>query len=166
MLDELELREVVEADAELVQQLLASQPDHAISVTGYPPGDSDALSLLLNRPPGLAEADKIVLAAWARDELVGVVDVLRHWPDPRTAHIGLLMVHDDHTGRGIATRMMQLLSATAARWDVERWRAGVVQTAPAVAGFWTSIGFEFTGEMKPWVYDQLETEVHIYNRPV
>lgn len=79
---------------------MESDPRYAQRITGYPPGPSDALSLLLSRPPGLAESDKLAcgvfeaVRAGAVDGvggvLVAVIDVLLGWPDEYTAHLGPL----------------------------------------------------------------------------
>lgn len=125
------------------------------------------MSLLLSRPPAVDTPDKIVLAGWSGDRLMCVVDVLRHWPRAGTAHIGLLMVHAEFCSRGIGTRAMSLLNDRARTWDdITHWRAGVVQTNGAVARFWESLGFLATGEVVPWAYDHVTSEVNVYAREV
>ena len=111
-----ELRELSADDADELQALLESDPGYTERVTGYPPGSSDAVSLLLGRPEGLADKDKVVLGGWAGDELVSVVDVLRGWPDGYTAHIGLLLVRGNRQGAGLGAATFRALADRARDW--------------------------------------------------
>lgn len=102
------LVELADHDEPGLQALIESDPGFAERITGYPPGPSDALSLLISRPADLDERDKIVrgIRAPVRTgaELIGVVDVLRGWPDEHTAHLGLLFVHPAHRREGLHRR--------------------------------------------------------------
>ena len=162
-----ELREFSADDAGELQALLESDPGYTERVTGYPPGSSDAVSLLLGRPEGLADKDKVVLGGWAGDELVSVVDVLRGWPDEHTAHIGLLLVRGNRQGAGLGAATFRALADRARDWaGIRSWRAAVVRTNEQVAGFWRGLGFAETGEVKPYRYDRLSSQAVIFARAV
>lgn len=162
-----ELRLVQPGEVDAVQELLESNPGYLARVTGHPPAPADALSLLIGRPEGLPDDDKLVYGVWSGPVLVAVADVLRHWPDHSTAHLGLLLVRGDRRATGIGSSTLALLDLEAATWPgVRQWRAAIVATNEVVTGFWTRQGFTSSGEVKPYRYDQLETEVAIYTRPV
>ena len=164
---ELVLRAVEPDEVDAVQELLESNPGYFARVTGHPPAPADALSLLVGRPEHLGADDKLVYGMWSGPLLVAVADVLRHWPDPSTAPLGLLLVRGDRRATGIGSRTLALLDREAATWPgVTQWRAAIVATNDVVTGFWTRQGFSATGETRPYRYDQLETEVTIYTRPV
>lgn len=149
-----------------LQTLIETAPDFAERVTGYPPGPSDALSLLLGRPDGVTDDDKIVLGGWLRGTLVSVVDVLRHYPDHETAHIGLVLVDGRRRRQGIGRQTLVRLGDHAASWtDQRRWRAAVLRSNSTVTGFWTALGFAPTGEVHPYTYGNLHTEAVIFERP-
>lgn len=97
---ELVLRPVGPGDVDALQELIESDPGYTERITGYPPGPSDAQSLLLMRPEQLPEESKVVLGAFAAERLVAVVDLLRGFPNDHTAFIGLLEVHSKHQGLG------------------------------------------------------------------
>lgn len=159
------MREFAAAEVQQLQTLLESDAGYAERVTGCPPGPSDALSLLLGRPPGLTEKDKLVLGGWQDGELVSVVDVLRHWPEPAVAHIGLLFVSGHRRQRGLGRESFAQLARRAADWPgIRSWRAGILRSNAQVTGFWLGLGFIPTGEVKPYRYAHLETEVAIYGR--
>jgi len=163
---DLTLSPVAQADVDAVQLLLESEPGYSERVTGYPPGPSDGLSLLIGRPEGVPDEDKIVLGGWWKgSSLVSVVDVLRHWPTDDTAHIGLLLVDRRRQGEGLGRRTLTALYAQARTWDrVHRWRISVVRTNDHVLPFWHRMGYAATGEIKSYRYDHIRSEVMILTR--
>jgi len=167
MNEDLLLRPLDESDEADVRAVLQSQAAYTERVTGLPPGPADALSLLLSRPPGVADDDKAVFGAQLGGRLAAVVDVLRSWPDPRTVHVGLLLVHRGLEGRGVGRRTHELLVERASRWPgLDRLRLAVVQTNAEVEGFWRALGYTPTGEAKPYRYAALQSEARIFTRPL
>lgn len=157
-------------DIEELQGLLESDPDYAERVTGGPPGPSDAMSTLLERPEGIPEENKVVLGARsAENRLVGVIDLVRGYPDRGTVFIGLLLVHRAERGHGVGS---DILGAAAHRvretWpEAERWRLAVVDTNVEVAGpFWDQAGFEPTGESRPYRSAHVESVVRLHEVPI
>jgi ribosomal protein S18 acetylase RimI-like enzyme len=162
-----ELRAIEPDDVDAVQELIESDPGYTERITGYPPGSSDAQSLLMMRPEGIPEDAKVVLGAWKDDELVAVVDLLRGYPNESTAFIGLLEVHGKHQRRGYGAAAYGLVEQyVAGTWpEVEKLRLAVVDTnADTATGFWIAMGFRQTGEAKPYRYDKLETVARLYEK--
>lgn len=161
-------------EAEL-QALLESDPGYTERVTGYPPGPSDALSLTISRPEGTDADQKVVLGAWRSspvgpvntDELVAVLDLIRGYPDPSYAFVGLLLVRWDLQGGGLGRAVWQLAEELITGWDgVRRVRLAVVETNAKMAlGFWRAMGFAETGERKPYRYDHLESTAIMMEKP-
>ena len=163
----MELRPITPADVDAVQALIESDPGYTERITGYPPGESDAQSLLMMRPEGLAEEAKVVLGAFDDGELVAVVDLLRGFPNERTAFIGLLEVHAAYQGRGHGSTTYALVQQyVETTWpEVRTMRLAVVDTNAQVAtGFWQRQGFEATGEVRPYRYDKLESKARLYEK--
>lgn len=165
----IELRDIDADQVDALQELIESDPGYVERVTGYPPGPSDALSLLMMRPPGVPEAAKRVLGAWTDGELVGVVDLVRGYPSAEFVHIGLLQVRGDRQGRALGTRIHALMLDEISSWAPEATalRAAIVATnAEHAEPFWRARGYEPVGDAKPYAYDKLETTVRIWRRPV
>jgi ribosomal protein S18 acetylase RimI-like enzyme len=162
-----ELRAIQPDDVDAVQELIESDPGYTERITGYPPGSSDAQSLLMMRPGSIPEDAKVVLGAWEDDELVAVVDLLRGYPNESTAFIGLLEVHGKHQrcGRGAAAYGL-VEQYVAGTWpEVEKLRLAVVDTnADTAVKFWVAMGFRQTGEAKPYRYDKLESVARLYEK--
>ncbi|ONI67441.1 hypothetical protein BWI15_30390 [Kribbella sp. ALI-6-A] len=165
----MELRPIEPADVDAVQALIESDPGYTERITGYPPGPADAQSLLMMRPEMLAEEAKVVLGGFEGDELVALVDLLRGYPDPSYAFIGLLQVRGDRQGCGIGRTAYRLVERFVENtWpEVRRLRLAVVDTnAKQAAPFWFRQGFEPTGEAKPYQYDQLTSTARLYEKPL
>jgi GNAT superfamily N-acetyltransferase len=155
-----------ESDVASLQELLESQPEYVEQVTGYPPGPSDALSALMSVPPDLDPAQKRAFGLWKGSALVGFADVLIGYPDPRTAYLGLLIVHGRHQRQGIGRRLHRALDALlGAEPGIERLRVGVISTtAKGSEPFWTAMGYRPTQEQKPYRYAHTVGTVQFWER--
>lgn len=164
----MELRAIEPDDVAAVQALIESDPGYTERVTGHPPGPADAQSLLMSRPDGLPDDAKLVLGAWLGNELVAVVDLLRGYPTPGTAYVGLLEVDAKHQRRGLGAAAYGLVEQYVANeWpEIQQYRLAVVDTEADVARFWRAMGFQPTGEAKPCRYDELETIARLYEKGV
>ena len=160
-----------DGDVAALQDLLESVPDYALRITGYPPGPSDGLSALLSVPDGFDPAGKVGLGLWEGERLVAFADVLLGYPSPAVAYIGLLVVRGGEQGRGLGRAMHDAVvgrvRAASGRSGVERLRLGIVASNASVAEpFWRALGYEPTGEEKPYRYDHLVSTVALWERPL
>ncbi len=161
------LRPITPADVDALQELIESDPGYTERITGYPPGSSDAQSLLMMRPEHLFEDAKLVLGAFQDDRLVAVADLLRGYPNDHTAFIGLPEVHWNHQGLGLGKATYELVQRyVETSWnEVRTLRLAVVDTNAHIAtGFWLRQGFEPTGEERPYQYDKLESTARLYEK--
>lgn len=164
---EVTLRELDAGDEDELQALLESDPDYTVRVTGYPPGPSDALSLLMVRPESVDQSHKVVLGAYDGSALVAVVDLLRGYPTAECVFVGLLLVDGARQGSGVGAAAMAAVERYAAQWpEARRFRLAVVDTNASVLGFWRRMGFEATGESRPYRYDHLESTTRLYERAI
>lgn len=151
-----DIRALDSSDVDALQALLEATPDYSERVTGYPPGPSDALSALIAVPPGYDPAGKRGAGLWVDGELTAFADVLIGYPDPRTAYLGLLIVRRDSRRRGHGRTLHNALLADLRTAGASVVRVGVVGGAePDAAPFLRSLGYEPTGEQKPYRYDHL-----------
>lgn len=162
---DLTLRELGAGDEAALQALLESDPDYTVRVTGYPPGPSDALSLLMMRPESVPESHKVVIGVFDGADLVAVVDLLRGYPRSEFVFIGLLLVQRSRQGQGVGAEAMAAVERYVGQWpEARRFRLAVVDTNAPVLGFWRRMGFEPTGETRPYRYDLLESTTRLYER--
>ncbi|TDN42300.1 acetyltransferase (GNAT) family protein [Curtobacterium flaccumfaciens] len=160
-------------DVDALQELLETVPDYAERITGYPPGPSDGLSALLSVPEGFdpdgpGAVGKYGIGLWDDSELLAFADLLIGYPSASFAFIGLLIVRGDRQQEGLGAVMHDAVVERArSAPGVARLRLGIVATNTAVAEpFWRALGYEPTGERKPYRYDHLESAVALWERPL
>lgn len=164
----LRLRPLDARDLSAIQELIAADPGYAWRVTGQAPGHDAATELLAARPPELHPNHKIVLGAFDDAGLAAVIDVLRGWPNPTTALIGLLQVHPSRKRQGVGRRAHDLLLDRVADWsEITTLRAAIVGTNTAEAEpFWAALGYQPTGTPKPYQAGAITTDVTAWTRSV
>lgn len=106
------------------------------------PAPADAEEILKVCPPGMGQEDKFVLAVLEGEELLGCVDLIRGYPTPDTAYLGLLLLKECRQGRGIGSQVVLRLMEMAANWGCTNMRLGVIETNLPALYFWTKHGFQ------------------------
>ena len=134
-----------------LQRVFEDAPTYAHRITRALPGPADAQSTYTALPEGKCYDDKFVFGIYLAGEMVGCADLIRGYPDPATALLGLLVISERHQRQGIGRRAYALIEQVIRNWrSCDRARIGVVRTNEAVLGFWTHLGFKPTGEIKPY----------------
>ena len=141
-----------------LQCVLEATPGYFQSVTGRPPGQAEAQSLLSALPPDKGYADKFLWGFYCDEALIGCADVIRGYPVPEKAVIGLLLLAEAWQRRGLGRAFALLLEQAIAAWpEITTLRIGVVKTNTGAHLFWRGLGFAETGEVKQggpeWVSD-------------
>lgn len=70
------------------------------------------------------------------------------FPELGTNYLGVLQIRADCQGQGLARAFHDQIAATFQ--EARRWRLTVVDTNSDVQGFWERMGYEQTGESRPW----------------
>jgi len=148
-----------------LQSVIEAAPTYAQRVTGYPPGSADAQSTAIALPEGKTYDDKFLYGIYLENELVGFADIIRGYPTPDTTLVGVLLVSEAHQRRGIGATAYPLIEATIKTWQgIQKIRLGVVRTNEEVLPFWQKMGFQLTGEVKPYQYGELQSETLILEK--
>lgn len=148
-----------------LQRVLEEAPIYAHRITGVPPGRADAQSTYTVLPEGKSYNDKFVFGIYRSGDVVGCADLIRGYPDPATALLGLLLLSEKHQRQGIGRRAYALIEEFIRNWRTcDRVRIGVVRTNEAAIPFWTRLGFEPTGEVKPYRYGAVVSETIVLER--
>jgi GNAT superfamily N-acetyltransferase len=145
-----------------LQRVFEGSPSYFGRVTGAPAVRADAQSTYSALPEGKGYEDKFVFGIFSGQTMVGCIDLLRGFPEERTAHIGLLLIDEEHQRQGIGEDALRQLESFVRAWgSCSLLRAGVVGTNSDVLPFWIGQGFRRTGESKPYSYNHVESSVEI-----
>jgi GNAT superfamily N-acetyltransferase len=138
------------AEMAALQCVLEAAPGYFHSITGLPPGDSEAQSMFTALPPDKIYADKFVWGLYSGEAMIGCADVIRGYPVVEKAVIGLLLLAQAWQRRGLGRAFAALIEQAIADWpEVNRLRIGVVASNEGALAFWRKQGYVATGEVKP-----------------
>ena len=102
-------------------------------------GDMKAL------PPGKTESDKFYIGYYDHGCLIAVMDIIRAYPDERTAFIGFFMTEATFHNKGIGSSIIEELCDCLYGIGFEAVRLGWVKGNPQAEHFWHKNGFKETG---------------------
>lgn len=163
----MKVRKVRPADVSALQRLMLSNPGYARRVQGGAVGADAAREVLAALPPGVERDQKWGLGVWEGDLLVAFADVIVGWPDPSSAHIGLLMTDGAREGQGLGrTLHTAIVQELLELRTVETLRLSIVDTNAAVAEpFWIKMDYSATGEAVPYESGAVSSTARIWVRP-
>lgn len=93
-----ELRQLQASDAPALQRLFELAPAYQAAISHAPLCAQAAEEALTACPPTLPFSAKRVIGCWEAGELTAVLDLLRGYPGPTTAYLGLLLVGEPWQG--------------------------------------------------------------------
>lgn len=135
-------REHVEA----IQACFEGAPDYFARTEGRLPGPDAARHMVAD-----AEADPArcvyALVPRAGGPVLGVLDVHLDYPEPGTAHIGLLLFREACQGLGYGRETTAAVEAALARSGYRALRLSVVDENVDARLFWQRIGFAEVGRL-------------------
>lgn len=151
-------------EMDALQRVIEAAPRYLYRITGHPPGAAEAQSLFTVLPEGKTYDDKFVYGVYQGDTMVGCADVIRAYPAPGSAWLGLLLIAEPFQRQGVGAAAYGLLEEQIRTWPVARIRLGVVRTNDEVLPFWRKQGFVETGEVKPYRCDKVISETVILQK--
>lgn len=147
---------------------MLSNSGYTRRVEGGALGADAAREVLSALPPGAEPDRKWGLGIWEGGLLVAFADVIVGWPEPATAHIGLLMTDGAREGQGLGRtlhtalveRLIDLRSVTMVRLSIVDANASVAEP------FWKKIGYIATGDVTPYASGTVSSVARIWTRPL
>ncbi len=148
-MDDVTLSSLTLRDEPLVDELLTGLRSYSMAVDGVTKRFDAAKHFLTALPPGMRPASKRSLLIQQGQMSVGLIDLVIGYPDPGTAFIGLLAIIESRQGKGIGREAYNVVERALLKDGTKRARLAVIESNP-VGGFWRKMGFEETGERKPF----------------
>ena len=153
------------AEMEDLQRVIEAAPEYAERVTGVPPGPADALSTFSILPEGKSYEDKFVFGVYVDERMVGFMDVVRGHPDPSTAYLSLLLIAEPFRRRGIGRAAYHEVESVIVGWGTcDRIRTSVLRVNEQVIPFARKMGFQPTGETRPYRYGSVVSEHMLFEK--
>lgn len=137
-------RRLQEEDAPLIRELGERCLEYLELHYGSPPDPGQMVrELLTDLPPGKTPGDKFGMGVFdGTGRLVGAIDVVRDYPEPREWYLGLLVLEPGQRNQGRGGELMGALTQWLLRQDAAYLRLAVSEHNTAGQRFWRREGFQ------------------------
>ncbi|HYO70584.1 MAG TPA: GNAT family N-acetyltransferase [Archangium sp.] len=138
------VRRLSEEDAPIIRALGERCLDHLELHYGSPPDPAQMIrDLLTDLPPGKTLGDKFGMGVFdGAGHLVGAIDVIRDYPEPREWYLGLLVLDPAWRNQRLGAKLLEALTQWLHRRDAAYLRLAVSEHNAAGQRFWKRAGFE------------------------
>ena len=160
------VRLLASGDEAVVQRMFEADPAYFEMVEGRPPASNEFQQLVTELPPGKTYIDKFVYGLFSTDcDLVGVIDLVRDYPEPKIWFLGLIFLSPEARGKGLGTEWLGSICEYVRRQGGEKLRLGVVDTNPAKR-LYVRLGFALLYQRNRKVANGREISLSVLERPV
>jgi GNAT superfamily N-acetyltransferase len=138
------VRRVSEIDQPLLRKLGERCLEHIELHYGSPPDPEQIVrDLLTELPPGKQLTDKLGMGVFdGAGRLVGGIDVIRDYPEPREWYLGLMLLDPKHRDQGLGASLFAELTRWLRQQGAEYLRLAASEHNEAGRRFWARMGFE------------------------
>ncbi|MDA3847374.1 MAG: GNAT family N-acetyltransferase [Vallitaleaceae bacterium] len=155
------LRAISVGDQAKVLSLFHTCEEFFILTEGIIPINSD--ELYYDLPPGNVMEDKLLYGVLQDELLVGVVDIVKNYPEKGEWIIGLLLLHPKVRGMGLGKSVHNILIRIARDGGAKKLRVGVVEQNTSGYQFWAKLGYKKMKLTEPIRYSIKESKVIVMN---
>lgn len=141
-------------DEKYLQQLCEKCADYYEVVEGRNPPLNAGYEILAGLPPDKEYIDKFVLGIFNQNsELIGVIDMVKDYPDRGEWIIGLLMMQPEERSKGLGRKIHDCLIGWASKSGANKLRIGVVEDNHNAYEFWRRLGYTETKKVSKKIGD-------------
>lgn len=141
MLDYRPLCAACSEDVAALFALFEQAPGYSLTVEGRLPSLEDARAALSEAPPEKELKDKFFGGYWKDGALVGCTDLIRGYPEPDIAFLGLLLFSETHQGQGLGVSALEHIANLSRSWGCTALRLAVIDKNERALAFWRREGF-------------------------
>ena len=118
-------------------------------------------------PQGKASEDKVIMGLFKKDEtIIGIIEMIKGYPDSDCWFIGQMMINPIHQGRGLGKNFYQGCECWIYKQGVSRLRLGVLQENEKAYKFWQGLGFEKVYSKENYRMKDKETTVYVMEKKI
>ena len=152
-------------DSGAIQTLYDKCLDFMLLVDGRAADPNAGAEEFQDIPPGKSQDDHFVFGiANQQDDLVGLLDTLRGYPDEKTWWIGLLLFTPEVRSQGLGRIVVQGFAEYVRANGGQTIMLGVVEENERAFEFWNRLGFEFVRKTEPRQFGNKTQTVSVMRR--
>jgi ribosomal protein S18 acetylase RimI-like enzyme len=154
-------------DAVVLQSLYEQCTEFALLTDGQPPSPTAARDEFDAVPDGKTTQDKYIFGLFdPQNDLLGMIESIRHYPDNQTWWLGLIMLSPEQRGQGLGSEFYQAFENWVSVQGVKQISLSVVEANELGLQFWKSLGFEVIRKTEPRQFGNKIHAVYVMSRPV
>jgi GNAT superfamily N-acetyltransferase len=154
-------------DATVLQSLYEQCTEFAFLTDGQPPSPTAAHNEFDAVPDGKTTKDKYIFGLFnPQNDLIGMIESLRHYPDNQTWWLGLMMLSPKQRGQGLGSEFYQGFENWVSAQGIKQVSLSVVEANELGLQFWKSLGFEVICKTEPRQFGNKTHAVYVMSRPV
>lgn len=143
-------------DMESVDQLCNECEDYFLMVNGAVHTMEDTEEILSALPPQKELKDKFVLGIFYREEMIGVIDLIKDYPVMDQWIIGLFLLKEKDRNKGIGKLVHDALIEIILRDSGKSLTLGVVKENIKGLKFWENLGYKTIREADVTLKDKVK----------
>ncbi len=129
-------------DIESVDQLCKECEDYFLLHDGCLHTKKNLEEIFTSLPPNKQPQDKFVLGIFYKDQLIGIIDLVRDFPTIGQWIIGLFLLKEKERGKGIGKLIHSTLSEIVLNLNGKSLRIGVSKENVNGLKFWGNLGYK------------------------
>jgi GNAT superfamily N-acetyltransferase len=129
------------SDIVALNKLLQSSIQFFLFHTGAPARPDEAQRMFAEIPSGKTEQAKYVMALFDGSEMIGCADILREFPQKKTAVIKLLLLAESCQDQGLGGALLSQITELVGTWGCNEMHLGVCTGNKRGFKFWRRKGF-------------------------
>jgi len=133
-------------DMESIDELYNECEDYFLMVNGATHTKEDSEDIFTSLPPDKEFKDKFVLGVFYKEELVGVIDLIKDYPVLNQWIIGLFLLKRKDRNKGLGKLIHNALIEIILEQNGKSLRVGVVKGNIKAIKFWGNLGYKKTKE--------------------
>ncbi|MBE9192642.1 GNAT family N-acetyltransferase [Gloeocapsopsis crepidinum LEGE 06123] len=149
-------------DAVVLQTLYEQCTEFALLTDGQPPSPTAARDEFDAVPDGKTTEDKYIFGLFdPQNDLIGMIESIRHYPDDQTWWLGLMMLSPKQRGRGLGSEFYQAFENWVSAQAVKQVSLSVVEANELGLQFWKKLGFEVIRKTEPQQFGNKTHAVYV-----
>lgn len=154
-------------DAAVLQPLYEECTDFALLTDGQPPLPTAAREEFDAVPEGKTLQDKYIFGLFDPQEiLVGMIESIRHYPNPQTWWLGLMMLTPKQRGKGLGSAFYKAFERWVSSQGASKISLSVIEINEQGLQFWEKMGFETIRKTPPRQFGIKTHELYVLSRTV
>lgn len=132
---------ISEQDIKVAFEMYQSNTSYFYTVSKKTPSLEDVKNDKVSVPEGVSLHELQYGLYTDGTKNIGLIHLLRNYPDNGTVYIGLFLIHGAYHRKGYGKRLMEQIEESIRNTGYRKIRLGVVEENKAVMRFWENLGF-------------------------